>query len=202
MAVEKKSVPFLMRFQHLDGICIALTIFYLGYYHLQPLVPLPEGDGFSDKLRHVIYCSIVPGLTLFVAIAGVLRKRRTHSIVNPLAGREDLLQLEHNFAQNTLEQLTVYLVSTAILSTYLTGQELKLVALNALVFTVGRVLFRVGYGVHPKYRGVGVWCFFTGQFLTLGLCVYFLYTRGLMHGLEEGDSTGGELPTAFTKQEL
>ena len=202
MAEKKKTMPFLMRFQHVEGVCISLAIFYFGYYHLQPLVPLPEQDDFSSKLRHVIYCSVLPGLTLFAAIGGVLRKRGKLRIVNPLAGREDLLRLEHNFAQNTLEQLTVYLVSTAILSTYLVGEQLKLVALNALVFTVGRVLFRVGYGVHPKYRGVGVWCFFSGQFLVLGLCVYFLYTRGLMHGLEVTLDDGAEPPTIMPKQEL
>ena len=197
---DKKSLPFLMRFQHVEGVCIALSIFYVGYYYLQPLVPLPENDDFSSKLRHVIYCSIIPCLTFFFAILGILRKRLQLKIVNPLSGHDHLLKLEHNFAQNTLEQLTVYLVSTAVLSTYLEGQELKLIALSALVFTVGRILFRVGYGVHPKYRGVGVWCFFTCQAIILTLCIYFIYTRGLMYGLELADTT--EQPSALPKQEL
>ena len=198
---DKKSTPFLMRFQPVEGISIALIIFYFGYYRLPPLVPLPESGDFSNKLLHVIYCSIVPGLTFFFAIVGVLRKRHQLEIVNPLSGHENLLQLEHNFAQNTLEQLTVYLVSTAILSTYLEGQDLKLISLNALVFTVGRILFRIGYGVHPKYRGIGVWCFFTGQAIILGLCIYFLYTHGLMHGLELADDTERTQPP-LAKQEL
>ena len=189
-----------MRFQHVEGICIALSIFYLGYYHLPPLVPLPEGGEFSSKLLHVIYCSIIPGLSLFFAIGGVLRKRSRLKIVNPLSGHDHLLQLEHNFAQNTLEQLTVYLISTAILSTYLEGQQLKLISINAIIFTVGRILFRIGYGIHPKYRGVGVWCFFTGQAVVLSLLIYFLYTRGLMYGLEAQEIT--QPPVASPKQEL
>lgn len=192
-----------MRFQHVEGILISSSILYLGYYQLQPLFPLPEQDDFSSKLRYVIYCSIVPCLTFFIAISDVLKKRRKESIVNPLSGREHLLQIEHNFAQNTLEQLTVFLISTAILATYLVGEELKLIALNAVVFTVGRILFRVGYGIHPKYRGVGVWCFFTGQTVILSLCVYFLYTKGLMYGLEE--MAGKISPSAsesLPKQEL
>ena len=181
----KKSVPFLMRFQIVEGLLISLSIFYFGYYHLPPVLAVPEKDDFTSKLRHVIHCSVLPCCTFLFAIGDVLRKRSSKSVVNPLSERERLLQLEHAFAQNTLEQLTVFLISTAILATYLAGEQLKLVALNAIVFTVGRILFRIGYGIHPKYRGVGVWCFFSGQAFILGLCVYFLYTRGLMHGLEE-----------------
>ena len=97
----------------------------------------------------------------------------------------------------------MFLISTAILATYLVGEELKFVALNAVVFTVGRILFRVGYGIHPNYRAVGVGCFFTGQAVTLGLCVYYLYTHGIMYGLE--DKVDTELPSSsksFHKQEL
>lgn len=123
-----------------------------------------------------------------------MAKRSKHKVENPLEGREDVLQLEHNFAQNTLEQLTVFLVSTVVLATYLEGEELKIIPLNALVFTVGRIAFRVGYGVHPKYRGVGVWCTFSAQFIILATCIYMLYTRGIMFGLEEKI-----LPTAHTE---
>ena len=192
-----------MRFQHVEGILICVSILYFGYYYLEPLLPLPEKNDFTSKLPYLIYCSVVPCCTFIFAINGVLWKRARHSIVNPLAGREHLLLLEHNFAQNTLEQLTVFLISTAILATYLVGEQLKLIALSAVVFTVGRILFRVGYGIHPKYRGVGVWCFFTGQAVTLGLCVYYLYTYGIMHGLEDKADT--ELPISsksFHKQEL
>lgn len=186
---EKKSMPFLMRFQHAEGILICSSIFYFGYYHFQPLLPLPVENDFSNKLLHVMYCSILPCCTFLFAINGVLKKRRTESVVNPLSGREHLLQMEHNFAQNTLEQLVVFLISTAILATYLVGEQLKLVALNAIVFTVGRILFRIGYGIHPKYRGVGVVCSFTGQLVILSLCVYYIYTKGIMYGLEEATTT-------------
>ena len=198
-----KTMPFLMRFQHVEGFIIAISIFYLGYYYLQPILPLPEEDDFTSKLRYLIHCSIVPSSTFLYAIGDVLRKRSQHAVVNPLTGRENLLQLQHNFAQNTLEQLTVFLISSAILATYLVGEQLKLITLNAIVFTVGRILFRVGYGIHPKYRGVGVWCFFTGQALVLGLCVYFFYTHGIMHGLEDATYTlPPNTPENLAKQEL
>lgn len=181
----KKTIPFLMRFQHVEGITITLTIFYLGYYHLPPVIPLPENDDFMSKLRHVIHCSVIPCFTFFYAIFAVMQKRGPKGVNNPLAGQEHLLQLEHAFAQNTLEQLIVFLLSTAIIATYLVREELKLIALNAIIFTLGRILFRIGLGIHPKYRGIGVWCGFSAQAFILGLCIYSLYTHGLMHGLEE-----------------
>ena len=190
----KKRVPFLMRFQHVEGILLTSTILYLGYYHLRPLVSPPETDDFGRKLQYVMFCSIVPFVVFLYSIGAVIAKRSKTNVVNPLEGRENLLQLEHSFAQNTLEQLTVFLVSTVVLATYLEGEELKLVPLNALVFTVGRIFFRVGYGVHPKYRGVGVWCSFSAQSIVLALCIYMLYTRGILFGLEEK-----VLPTAATE---
>lgn len=190
---EKKSMPFLMRFQHAEGLLICSSIFYFGYYYFPPLLTLPVKDDFSNKLLYVMYCSILPCCSFLFAINAVLKKRRSELVINPLRGREHLLQVEHNFAQNTLEQLVVFLISTAILATYLIGEELKLVALNAVVFTVGRILFRIGYGIHPKYRGVGVACSFTGQIVILGLCVYYIYTKGIMYGLEEATTT--QLPT-------
>lgn len=197
---QKKTMPFLMRFQHAEGILICSSIFYLGYYHFRPLLPLPVEDDFSSKLLHVMYCSILPCCSFLFAINGVLKKRRSESLINPLRGREHLLQVEHNFAQNTLEQLVVFLISTAILATYLVGEQLKFVALNAVVFTVGRILFRIGYGIHPKYRGVGAVCSFTGQAVILSLCIYYIYTKGILHGLEEATST--QSPTSIPKHEL
>lgn len=203
---EKKRVPFILRFQLVEGLLISLGILYLGYYYLQPLLPLPESNDYTSKLRYVIISSILPCSTLIWAIAGVLRKRTKKVIVNPLAGREHNLQVEHNFAQNTLEQLMVYLISTAVLATYLVGEELKYIPLNALVFTLGRILFRVGYGIHPSYRGLGVACFFASQVVTLSLCTYFLYTHGIMYGLEGAVDAPSPGPTTaqdnLPKQEL
>ena len=192
----KNNVHFLMRLQHVEGLLITISIFYFGYFYLQPFITPPNTNDVGAKLRFVLGCSVVPSLVFLLSIAAVLAKRRKLEISNPLAGREHLLELEHRFSQNTLEQLTVFLVSTVVLATYLEGDEMKLVPLNALVFTVGRILFRVGYGVHPKYRGVGVWCGFSAQFIILGLCAYMIYTRGIMYGL------GGEAYTTAATQSI
>ena len=198
----KKRLPLLMRYQQVEGILITVIIFYLGYYHLQPLLPLPENADFSSKLQYVIYCCIIPCCMFVLSISSVLMRRRRASVPNPLGGQEHLVQVEHNIAQNTLEQLTVFLGTTAILATYLVGDELKLIPLNSLVFTVGRILFQVGYRIHPKYRGVGVACGFSGQVLILSLCVYFLYTRGVMYGLEERVTQTTPATEGLPKQEL
>ena len=179
----KKNVHFLVRLQHVEGLLITISIFYFGYFYLQPFIIPPTTNDLGTKLRFVLGCSVVPSLVFLWSIVAVMVKRRKLGIGNPLTGREHLLELEHRFSQNTLEQLTVFLVSTVVLATYLEGDEMKLVPLNALVFTAGRILFRVGCGVHPKYRGVGVWCGFSAQFIILSLCAYMIYTRGIMYGL-------------------
>ena len=191
-----------MRFQPVEGILLTFVIFYLGYYHFSCLLPLPKDDNSAIKFQYIMLCSSLPFVVFLMSTNAVSRKRRKLALFNPLGKREHLLQLEHNFVQNTMEQLMVFFVSTAVVATYLEGEELKLIPLNALVFTVGRILFRVGYGIHPKYRGVGVWCYFSEQFFMLSLCSYLLYTRGLMFGLVKEKMTPLLNGTGDYKEEL
>ena len=110
-------------------------------------------------------------------------KRRTSGAGNPLAGKDHLLQLEKNFLANTLEQFVVFLVSTLVLITYLQGEEMRLVPLSAIAFFVGRVLFRVGYGIAYYYRGWGIMINFISQGFIVGLTGYLMFTRGFMFGI-------------------
>ena len=120
-------------------------------------------------------------------------KRATTPAVNPLAGKENYVMLDKNVLTNTVEQFLVYLVSTAVLVTFLSGEEMKLVPLYTTAFITGRILFRIGYGLNPLFRTWGMWTNFSSMIFIVGLTIYFMYTRGCMIGLVANtvDATSG-----------
>ena len=177
------------------------VIFYGGYYHC-PSLPVPSENDFTSKLVYTFRCVFAPGVVLCVAIAMVGLKRGSSAAINPLAGKDDLIQLDKNFLSNTLEQFVVFLALTFALVTFLNGEEMKLVPLYATAFIVGRILFRVGYGISPWYRSWGMYTNFSASGIVIGLIIYFLFTRGFMFGIGTAPAGGGDASTAGGRMEL
>ena len=180
------------------ALATVVTIFYGGYYFC-PSLPVPASMDFTSKLIYTVRCIFPPLMVLQVAIMLVGKGRlRFSKAANPLAGQDDLIQLQKNFLSNTLEQFVVFMVSTLVLITFLnTPEEMRLVPLYTTAFIMGRILFRIGYGISWKYRGVGMHINFQSTWFITGLIIYFMFTRGFMFGLDtttvpSGTNTGGE----------
>ena len=166
------------------ALATVVTIFYGGYYFC-PSLPVPASMDFTSKLIYTVRCIFPPLMVLQVAIMLVGKGRRFSKAINPLAGQDDLIQLQKNFLSNTLEQFVVFMVSTLVLITFLnTPEEMRLVPLYTTAFIMGRILFRIGYGISWKYRGVGMHINFQSAWFITGLIVYFMFTRGFMFGLD------------------
>lgn len=183
------------------AVAINTAVFYGGYYHC-PAIPHPAANAPLDsKLYYTLRCTLPPLLVFIAAVAMVGAGRAGTKAVNPLAGHEHLISLQKQFAANTLEQLIAWLVGTGVLMTYIDGEEMRLVPLYCTSFVVGRVLFRIGYGIHPKYRGLGFMVNVTSGTFILGLVLYLMFTRGLMFGIETAD-LGAEAGMPGGKVEL
>ena len=170
--------------QLLAAVVTMLFIFYGGYYFC-PSLPVPASMDFTSKLIYTVRCIFPPLLVLQVAILLVINGRRSLGVANPLAGQEHLIQLQKNFLSNTLEQFLVFMVCTLVLITFLnTPEEMRLVPLYTTTFIVGRILFRIGYGISWIYRACGIQINFFSMWFITGLIVYFMFTRGFMFGLD------------------
>ena len=189
-----RTAVILWMAQLLAAVVTMLFIFYGGYYFC-PSLPVPASMDFTSKLIYTVRCIFPPLLVLQVAILLVINGRRSLGVANPLAGQEHLIQLQKNFLSNTLEQFLVFMVSTLVLITFLnTPEEMRLVPLYTTTFIVGRILFRIGYGISWKYRGCGMAInFFSTGFIT-GLIIYFMFTRGFMFGLDTTPVPSGTNP--------
>ena len=157
------------------SILTQMLVFYGGLYQWPSLVPVPKSNVFDAKAAYTLRCMLPPLLVLTFAIVKVAIMRFLGYAKNPLGGQEELLQKDKNFLQNTLEQLALYVLTTAVLMSYLECEEMRVIPLYSFLFFVGRILYRIGY---PNHRTFGfAMTIFPSTYLG-GLALYFMATRG------------------------
>lgn len=192
---ERKALLPVFLFQFALSSLLTFGALYGLYYHCD-CIPVPKSDEFKDKLTYYIRCCVFPCcVLLLLAILGVANKRGRSRAANPLAGREHLLMVEKNFLTNTLEQTVLFLMIALTLTTYLGASEMKALPVYTIVWLIGRILFRIGYGIHPKYRSCGISSNFNVSFVFLSLLAYMMYTRGFMYGIPSEVFSGTGAPT-------
>lgn len=183
----------LFLFLNLLGYAITFSTFYLGY-HYGEFIPVPTSPpgpsgntttaiDMSTRLAFALRCCIPLALCLFVAVALVGNKRALTDAVDPLSGNEHIVQIDKNFLANTLEQCVIGLFFVLAVASYAeTPQELRILPIFAVVFTVARILFRVGYGIHYLLRAFGMAVNICANYVIIGVALYSLATKGLhMH---------------------
>ena len=186
--------------QYFIASAVSAIILYGGYYFHCNSIPIPRSNDFSEKLLYAArYCTFPQAVFLLVAIWRVIAKRAYAGAVDPLAGREHLVQTEKNILLNTLEQLLVFLLLVVTLTTYLDPSEMRIIPLYSLTFIVGRVLFMIGYSIKPRYRSLGVVTNLCSSSFFIGYITYLMYLRGFMYGILVTDSS---TPTVTTGTEL
>ncbi len=127
-------------------------------------------------------------LVVMLAVQRVAMGRVNTAAINPLAGMDHLIQLQKNFLSSSVEQCLVMFVLLLIMATYVEEvSNMVFVPLFVINFVVGRILFRVGYGIGPEYRGVGVVMTFVPAAVLACGCCYATLTKGFGFGV--GDET-------------
>ena len=179
---RRKALPLIVS-EYFVALIVTATILYGGYYYSDAYIPIPRSNEFGEKLLYAArYCAFPQAIFLIVSIFRVGAKRGSTSAINPLAGKEHLLQTEKNVLMNTVEQLLCFLLLVVTLTTYLEPSEMRIVPLYSLAFIVGRVLFMVGYSIGPQYRSLGMAVNFNATFFFVGYIIYLMYLRGFMYG--------------------
>jgi len=80
--------------------------------------------------------------------------------------------IDGRVADNTLQQLVLFLVGLLGLSVTLPPDGLSVVAAVAITFVVARCIFWFGYRIHPLYRAPG---FSSTAYLNLGMLLATLW---------------------------
>ena len=165
------------------ALSLCVGVLYGGFYYApHGALPLPSSGNLPAKMLYTFRCLLFPGLFLLVAIGMVGRRRVQVGAVNPLAGNEAAMELSKKRLKNTLEQTLFFVVFSLFLTNLLDREEMKFILLAAIVYVAARVLFWVGYGIHPAYREAGIIASFTVVGTMLVMSIYLVCIRRFMLG--------------------
>lgn len=186
---DRKTVIPILFLQFILGAVVTTGWLYGGYYHCDFII-VPQSNTLSDIWIYYTRCCVLPcALVLCFSITAVMNKRTDTPAGNPLAGREELVQLEKNILSNTVEQIMLFLMVSLVLITYLDISEMKIIPLFATHWVIGRILFNIGYRIGSYYRALGMSMNIFATFFFLGLVCYLVYTRGFMYGISDQNIT-------------
>lgn len=140
------------------SVAIGAVLIAVLYYSLDYLLP-KFCAGSKDALGNIIFTlrwSVLPLSVIIINLFTVSIGRMTSMAIDPQAGKEDkTLKIHISTLRNSFEQFTLFLVSMLAMSTYANCASLRIIAILTIIFTIGRILFWIGYQKNPECRAGG-----------------------------------------------
>ena len=121
---------------------------------LAAVIPQPFiADTAADRLAYALRWAVLPALTLLAMIAAVGNARFASEAIDPTLGKESRkMVVDGRVADNTTQQLLLFLVGMLALSVTLPVARLNVVAALAITFAIVRIVFWIGYRIKPVHR--------------------------------------------------
>ena len=113
-------------------------------------------DTAADRLAYALRWAVPPALLFFVMVAAVGNARFNSEAIDPTLGREShKMVVDGRVADNTLQQLMLFLVGMLALAVTLPIHRLSIIAAVSITFVIVRIAFWIGYRIQPVYRAFG-----------------------------------------------
>jgi len=146
----------------------------LAMWLLSALLPMPAGvETLDGRLAYALRWAALAALPLFVMLAAVGNARFKSEAIDPTRGAEDkAMVIDGRVADNTLQQFALFLTGSLGLAASLPPERMPVIGAAAIVFVACRILFWIGYRIHPLYRAFG---FASTAYLNLGLLIAALW---------------------------
>jgi hypothetical protein len=122
------------------------------------LSPLAGLEDLGARMAFTLKCFCAAALfTLVLGVEAVAHERLMSPAFNPLEGFETpRLRVNQRYLQNTLEQTVVFAPALFGLAAYSpTGAAMRAVVATSVVWTLGRILFWLGYHRSAAGRAIG-----------------------------------------------
>ena len=126
-------------------------------WFISSAMPEPQVvDAAGNRLAYAARWSVVAVLPLFAMLAAVGNARFLSEAIDPTLGKESQkMVVDGRVADNTLQQFVCFLVGIMALSVSLPIGWISVVPAVAITFVVCRIVFWIGYRIHPLYRAPG-----------------------------------------------
>jgi hypothetical protein len=141
---------------------------------LSRALPVPAGlELVGPRLGYALRWDALAALPFLAMIMAIGNARALGPAIDPTLGAENrAMQINGRVAENTLQQLVLFLIGTLALAASLRPDQMGVIAAAAIVFVAARIVFWIGYRIHPLYRAPG---FAATCYLNIGLLVAALW---------------------------
>jgi uncharacterized MAPEG superfamily protein len=143
---------------------------------LAPAFPAPARVASeAERLVYALHLLVAPTLVLVVLVLATVTARALAGALNPLDDPESRLYRKNQRAlTNTVEQTVIFVPAFLALATLLPAVALGGLSLAAGLFVTGRLLFWIGYLIHPLARAPGMAVTLTVNILVVGIDLWLL----------------------------
>jgi hypothetical protein len=156
------------------GAASGVIAMALAMWLLPGLLPQPaDVETAGERVAYALRWNALAALPLLAIVVAVGNARFLSEAIDPTLGAESQKMIvDGRVAENTLQQFMLFLVASTALAASLAPDQVRIVGAAALVFTVARIAFWIGYRIHPLYRAFG---FSSTLYLNLGLLIAALW---------------------------
>jgi hypothetical protein len=156
-----------------SGAAIGITFMILSVWLLAQVLPVPVTETMGDRVVYALKWDALAAVPFFLMIVVVGNERFLSDAIDPTLGKEShRMIVDGHVADNTTQQLLLFIVGSLALAANLPPQQLSVVGAAAITFTIVRLAFWIGYRIDPLYRAFG----FAGTiYLNLALVVASLW---------------------------
>ena len=130
-------------------------------------------DTAADRIAYALRWAVPPALLFLAMVAAVGNARFASDAIDPTIGKESpKMVIDGRVADNTLQQLVLFLVGMLALSLSLPLARMSIIPAVSTTFVLVRIAFWIGYRIKPVYRAFG---FSSTAYMNLGMLIASLW---------------------------
>ena len=130
-------------------------------------------DTAADRIAYALRWAVPPALLFLAMVAAVGNARFASDAIDPTIGKESpKMVIDGRVADNTLQQLVLFLVGMLALSLSLPLARMSIIPAVSITFVLVRIAFWIGYRIKPVYRAFG---FSSTAYMNLGMLIASLW---------------------------
>ena len=137
--------------------------------------PPTLADTAADRIGYALPWAVVAILPYFAMVAAVGNARFLSEAIDPTLGKESpKMVVNGRVADNTLQQFVCFLVGITAVAVSVPIAWLSIIPALAITFVICRMIFWIGYRIHPLYRAPG---FSSTSYMNLFMYIGVLWLR-------------------------